>query len=103
MKLALSGDEEDLAPGVKGIVFEEAGILYIGVLAATTPFNGDVGRYLDSIPKSKTVRVMDVMEPILEGMLERRGYDYVEVPAEEIEEFWCVVEDTYALWEREGK
>ncbi len=67
-----------LAPGVYGYTVEENGALYIPVIEAQFPGQGDVARYFDSLPADKTIRVPCVISPILEDMLKRRGYTVVE-------------------------
>lgn len=67
-----------LAPGVHGYAMEDAeGRLYIPVIEAVTEGNGDVGRFLDALPKDRTVRFPTVMSARLAGMLERRGFTLI--------------------------
>ncbi len=63
-----------LAPGVRGYVVESGGAYYIGFLAATTPGSGDVGRFLDSLPRHIAWKVPNVISLRLSQMLERRGF-----------------------------
>lgn len=64
-----------LAPGVLGIVIDYEGALWIPVIMADpeTEGAGHVGRYLDSLAHRHVV-VPNVMNPKLEGMLNRRGF-----------------------------
>ncbi len=60
--------------GVRGYTVEYDGALYIPVILADVPGRGDVGRYLDSLPHDRIIRVPTVTSDILEGMLRRRGF-----------------------------
>jgi len=70
--------EIELAPGVFGFLREFIGpnthTIEIASLRAAHEGNGDVGRYLDSLPKDQTVVVPLVTSERLAGMLDRRGY-----------------------------
>ncbi len=68
------GKEPILGLGVRGYIVEEHDAIYIPLIIADKPGNGDVGRYLDSLSRSRTIRIPNVLNPILEGMLERRGF-----------------------------
>ena len=63
-----------LGEGVRGYTVEADGALYIPVIVAEDPGRGDVGRYLDSLPRDRVVRVPTVTSDVLEGMLRRRGF-----------------------------
>ncbi len=66
---------EQLAPGVRGYTMtSEDGSVYVPVVVAMNPGHGDVGRYIDSLPKDKTVKFPTVISARLEGMLKRRGF-----------------------------
>ena len=80
---------EDLAPGVRGYTVESFGVLYIPVIVATKPGNGDVSRYLDSLPRDRAIKFPTVVNNKLEWMLRRRGFE----PGNEwAEEFGCWAE-----------
>lgn len=71
------GKEPVLGAGVRGVqVFLNHGI-YIPAIRAETPGRGDVGRFLDGLPKGCRVVFPAVISAILEGMLRRRGFTEV--------------------------
>lgn len=93
---ALQMGEELLAAGVYGSRFDTPEGIYLPVISAARPGTGDVGRFLDALPKDRRVVFPTVMSPILRGMLLRRGFadalefcpefgGYVEVMAREAE------------------
>lgn len=86
---------DELAPGVLGYTMEEGGALYIPFIMASKPGNGDVGRYLDGLPTERTIKVPNVMNGILVGMLKRRGY----VP---VMEWAAVFEENCEVWVRQA-
>lgn len=63
-----------LAPGVIGYEEVRGGDLYVPLIAAVDEGRGDVGRYLDSLPRDRRVVVPNVLNDILAGMLKRRGF-----------------------------
>ena len=65
---------DELAPGVWGYTTATPDALYIPIIQAETPGSGDVGRYLDSLPSDRTIRVPNVLSDILAAMLARRGF-----------------------------
>jgi len=71
-----------LAPGVHGdAVCRSNGkdrVLFINTIVAANPGSGDVGRYLDSLPRNIRIIVPSVISSRLAGMLERRGFVYQE-------------------------
>lgn len=71
---ALEMGEEKLAEGVYGCIFDTPEGIYIPVITAGDPGNGDVGRFLDSLPRDRDVKFPCVISPILDGMLRRRGF-----------------------------
>ena len=77
---------DQVAPGVHAVLVEHQGVTYIPYIAADTPGNGDVGRYLDSLPKDRTIRVPCVLSSVLKGMLRRRGYRVTHEWSKEFEE-----------------
>ncbi len=77
--LTTEGDESpfegvQLASGVKGYAIEKEDALYIPVIMADSPGSGDVGRFLDSLPRHKAIKFPTVISLTLAGMLKRRGY-----------------------------
>lgn len=83
---------EELGPGVWGYTMQprdvDEGIVYFGVVYAENEGNGDVGRWLDSLPTDQTFRIPGVVNPRLEGMLRRRGwgtfYEWFELANESV-------------------
>jgi hypothetical protein len=63
-----------LAPGVTGYLVEYQGHLWLPVITADQPGRGHVGRYLDTLPRDRTIYVPTVMAPRLEEMLRHRGF-----------------------------
>lgn len=66
--------EVQLAPGVHGTLFDTPDGIYIPTISADEPGSGDVGRYLDSLPRNRTVKFPTVMSGRLREMLVRRGF-----------------------------
>ncbi len=63
-----------LAPGVQGYTVRTNGTLYVPLVIADRPGNGDVGRFLDSLPLELPIVVPGVVSQRLASMLFRRGY-----------------------------
>lgn len=63
-----------IAPGVAGSMRDEGDELQISVVIALEEGSGDVGRFLDTLPTDRKVRVTTVVSDRLAGMLERRGF-----------------------------
>jgi hypothetical protein len=59
---------------VRGYTVWSKGALYVPLLIADREGAGDVGRYLDTLPADRTIKVPTVTSPRLRGMLDRRGY-----------------------------
>lgn len=53
------------------------GALWVPLVIAEKPGNGDVGRYLDSLPGDRRVVFPNVISDVLIGMLKRRGFTEV--------------------------
>lgn len=87
---------EELGPGVFGYrnVMED-GTVYFGVIEAAQEGNGDVGRFLDSLPTDTTFRIAYVINPRLEGMLVRRKWTT-------FYEWFDLVEETVLVYERKA-
>ena len=68
------GHEPVLAAGVRGYKLWSRGELYVPLIIADRPGNGDVGRFLDALPKDRVVKVPTVTSARLAGMLARRGF-----------------------------
>lgn len=67
-----------LGVGVYGYSVETENGLYIPVVQAQHEGNGDVGRWLDSLPTDRRIVFASVFSPRLAGMLERRGWTFIE-------------------------
>ena len=65
---------DQLAPGVSGYTSEVGEALLVPVIIADKEGNGDVGRYLDTLPRDRWVIFPTVLSARLAGMLERRGF-----------------------------
>lgn len=66
-----------VAEGVLGYTHVHEGDLWIVMLIADPSGEGHVGRYLDELVKgTQPVVVVESMNPILTGMLERRGFTH---------------------------
>lgn len=50
------------------------GAIYIPVITVKNPGNGEGGKFLDSLPTDRTIKVPGVLNPVLAEMLLRRGY-----------------------------
>ena len=70
----IPGQEPLIAPGVRGYTFEDEKEVWIPLIFAVRKGNGDVGRYLDGLPRSKRIIVPTVTSSRLAGMLARRGF-----------------------------
>jgi len=68
------GEEPQLAPGVRGILFNVEEGIYIPFIAADNPGNGDVARFLDALPTDMRVVFPTVISGKLAKMLEKRGF-----------------------------
>jgi hypothetical protein len=69
------GNEPFIAPGVRGYTVDNGRKgLYVPLVIAENEGSGDVGRYLDSLPKDRRVVFPNVLSKRLVGMLSRRGF-----------------------------
>ena len=68
------GNEPLIAPGVRGDVHDTPAGLYIPIIFAEREGGGDVGRYLDALPRDRRVVFPCVISVRLAGMLVRRGF-----------------------------
>ena len=80
------GQEPLVAPGVRALVFDTDKGLYIPFIAAERQGEGDVGRYLDALPRDRRVVFPSVISRRLMGMLERRGFTETMEYSEEFKE-----------------
>lgn len=78
------GQEPEIAPGVRGYVMEDQkGVFWIPLIRASTPGNGDVGRFLDDLPTDRSIVFPTILSPKLQGMLHRRGFKTILVEGAE--------------------
>ena len=68
------GNEPRIAAGVRGTAFDLPEGIYIPLLRAENPGNGDVSRFLDSLPTDRRVVFPSVISRKLDEMLARRGF-----------------------------
>lgn len=80
-------NEPVIGVGVRGAAFDLPTGIYIPLIRAEREGSGDVGRFLDALPRDRRVVFPGVISQRLRGMLERRG-------------FVNAVEDGYELMER---
>lgn len=50
------------------------GAIYLPIIGVENPGHGEGGRFLDSLPTDRTIKVPGVINLILAGMLKRRGF-----------------------------
>lgn len=70
----MPGQEPELAPGVRGVLFDKPDEVIIPVVYAEDEGSGAVGKWLDSLPTDRTVTFSTVLSGRLTGMLKRRGF-----------------------------
>jgi hypothetical protein len=63
---------------VAGYSVDVDGATYYPVVRATRPGCGDISRWLDGLPKDKTIKFPTVISRKLEAMLVRRGFTLVQ-------------------------
>lgn len=68
------GQEPILAPGVRGVLFDEPDGVTVTTVFAEKEGSGAVGAWLDGLPKDRRVTFTTVLSSRLGGMLVRRGY-----------------------------
>lgn len=68
------GQEALIAPGVRGYMIDEGEALWVPLVVSEHPGTGDVSRFLDALPRDRTVKFPTIISPRLEGMLARRGF-----------------------------
>lgn len=73
-ELLTLGQEPEIALGVRGYTIEHNDALYVPLVIATRPGEGDVARFLDGLPVDRTVKFPNVINRQLAGMLHRRGF-----------------------------
>jgi len=78
--------EKQLAPGVHGSLFDDPNGIYVPTISADVPGSGDVGRYLDNLPRNRRIIFPNVLSAVLRGMLLRRGFIETTEYAEEFDE-----------------
>lgn len=68
------GQEPVLAPGVRGILFDEPNGVTVTAVFADEEGSGAVGAWLDGLPKDRRVTFTTVLSRRMAGMLVRRGF-----------------------------
>lgn len=68
------GQEPRLSNNVRGFAFDTPHGIYIPLVIAEKPGNGDVGKFLDRLPRHRRVIFPSVINAKLQGMLRRRGF-----------------------------
>jgi len=68
------GKEPHHAPGVRGYAIEKDGKIYIPLVIADQEGNGDVGRWIDGLPKDRDIIFPTILNQRLGAMLLRRGF-----------------------------
>lgn len=90
MRLSQPGEPldggDELAPGVFGYAIEVDGAIYIPLVESVEKGEGNVGRFLDGLDKSKVWKFPNVISSKLAGMLQRRGFKPVREWAEDMGE-----------------
>ena len=103
--LAVGRDgQSELAPGVHGYAIDagERGV-YVPLAMADRPGTGDVGRFLDRLPKEKVFKFPNVINSKLKDMLFRRGFVLEYEYSKEFGEFVAVWTRPAATSGRGGK
>ncbi len=69
--------DQRVAPGLRGLVeTNRTGAIHIWTLVADRPLRGAGGRFLDSLPRDRRIRVFGVgRDSLSEAMLLRRGFE----------------------------
>jgi len=70
--LITPGQEEFIAPGVRGYAIQQGETVYIPLIIAENEGSGEVGKFLDSL--SRRCVIPNVTSPRLAAMLMRRGF-----------------------------
>jgi hypothetical protein len=68
------GSEPELAPGVRGVVFDTEKGIYVPLILAEEPGSGAVSAWLDTLPADRRVVFPNVLNGKLRTMLQRRGF-----------------------------
>lgn len=67
----------EVAAGVRGFMERRGDTVHIASIESASPGEGKVGGFLSDLPKDVRVCVHDVVNPTLESMLRRRGFQEV--------------------------
>jgi len=79
----IPGQEPHHAPGVRGYAIEQPdGKIYIPLVIADREGSGDVGRWLDTLPKDRDIIFPNIVNQRLGDMLLRRGFFICEAEAQ---------------------
>ena len=69
------GQEPEIADGVIGTWFDTPDGIWIPIVAAKNPGNGDVAKMLNDLPTNRKIVFPTVISSILRSMLLRRGFE----------------------------
>lgn len=72
--LIMPGAEPEIAPGVRGVVFDTGNGIYVPLVSAERPGSGDVAKWLDGLPRDRRVVFPNVISARLAEMLRKRGF-----------------------------
>ncbi len=70
------GHEPEIAPGIRGILFDRADGIYIPLIRSVNPDQGVVSKFVDDLPTDRKVIFPCVMSPALEHILTKRGFKF---------------------------
>jgi hypothetical protein len=65
---------EEIGKASGGYAVESDGAIYVPVVMMPRQREGDGGRFLDALPRDRTIKFPCVISHVLEGMLQRRGF-----------------------------
>ena len=87
-QIAPMGSVDEIGKASGGYAIEDKdGSIYIPVVLMEPPGQGDGGRFLDSLPRDRTIKFPNVVSAVLAGMLERRGFTVVQEWADEYDDY----------------
>lgn len=72
------GDLPEISNGVFGDIVERGDYIFINIVWSAVEGQGNVGRWLNSLPTNKKIVVPAVVSAKFAGMLRRRGFIYSE-------------------------
>jgi hypothetical protein len=78
---------DEISEASGGYALEVNGEIYIPAIMMRNPGRGDGGRFLDALPRDRTIKVPNIISHVLVGMLERRGFHLIYEWAPEYQEW----------------